>query len=114
MRRIVTRLLIGFVVLIIISKVVDFFLSRNKPAFQNELIQNFKDNKALTNEVGEYSSYEFSYPTNALDDDSLHFELTIFGEKGYVVYDGWAAKVDEHDWKVIRSEERIHNSINHP
>lgn len=99
---------LGFMILLYLAtRLTEYFVRNGRPRFQDEIIQKFQSDNYLLNRVGSYQNHEFSYPTNELDMDSLHFELIIFGSKKCIIYEGCALKKNSDIWEVKRMKSKI-------
>jgi hypothetical protein len=94
--------------IVALSWLANHFLTGNTPQFHNELLSNFQKDNVLMEAIGGYDSYEFSYPSNSLDDDSLRFELVVFGNHKSLICTGFAYKRD-NSWVI--DHEKIKKTI---
>lgn len=105
-KRIIFILLGVFLILLLITQAFNFFFLRGKPNFQDDIVSSVRKNDSLKTIIGEYKNHAFSYPTNELEMDSLHFELVIFATKRTLIYNGCAVK-NENKWIVKRKHCKI-------
>lgn len=90
--------LISFIVLVFVFEI---FTKDGTPDFFMEKINAIKGNRIIMKEIGGYQEFEFKYNVNELKEDTLNFEIIIYGRDKNVVNKGYALKNVNGEWGGI-------------
>lgn len=90
--------LIAFVLLVL---AFEFFIPDNTPDFFMEKIDTIKSDRILMKEIGGYRQFKIKYNINELKNDTLNFEIIIYGRNKNLVNKGYALKSLNGEWGGI-------------
>jgi len=101
------KYIIIFIVFVILLLVFEIFIKIDSPAFFDEKINDLKNDSLLMEDIGGYKKYEYSYNENQLENDTLQFQIIIFGKNKKLINQGQAIKNKSNEWEIINDELKI-------
>ena len=105
-KKIIIYILVFIAVAFIGSWIGRFYIDATTPDFLNDMVEGQKNDKEIMAKIGGYKDYKYTYNENDLKKDTLPFNLTIYGYKGQVDYNGYAIKNND-DWLVRHLKDTI-------
>lgn len=90
-----------FIVFVFFVLIFEVFIKIDSPAFFDEKINDLKNDSLLMESIGGYQKYEYSYNENQLENDTLQFQIIIYGKSKKLINKGQAIKNESNEWKII-------------
>jgi hypothetical protein len=94
-----------FIVLFILALVFHFgvhsYLNASTPKVLNDIIEHSRENEKLMLSIGGFSSYKLTYNNRMTENDSLHFQIIIYGLDKGMIYSGNAVR-DNDEWIIAK------------
>lgn len=90
-----------FIVFVFFVLIFEVFIKIDSPAFFDEKINDLKNDSLLMESIGGYQKYEYSYNENQLENDTLQFQIIIYGKSKKLINKGQAIKNESNEWEII-------------
>jgi len=90
-----------FIVFVFFVLIFEVFIKIDSPAFFDEKINDLKNDSLLMESIGGYQKYEYSYNANQLENDTLQFQIIIYGKSKKLINKGQAIKNESNEWEII-------------
>lgn len=90
-----------FIVFVFFVLIFEVFIKIDSPAFFDEKINDLKNDSLLMEGIGGYQKYEYSYNENQLENDTLQFQIIIYGKSKKLINKGQAIKNESNEWEII-------------
>lgn len=90
-----------FIVFVFFVLIFEVFIKIDSPAFFDEKINDLKNASLLMESIGGYQKYEYSYNENQLENDTLQFQIIIYGKSKKLINKGQAIKNESNEWEII-------------
>jgi hypothetical protein len=85
------------------------FIEIDSPDIFITKIKAFKSDSLLMKEIGGYRTYEYTYNEKQISNDTMQFEIIIFGRTKELINRGQFVKTKNKEWRVIDDELIIHD-----
>jgi len=99
--------LISGIIILGILVFLDVYIKKSDPSFLIEQVNEYKENETLIKKLGGYKSFEYKYNQNQLEEDTLDFQIVLYGENKSLFLIGKAIKENNNSWKIVERNESI-------
>ncbi|WP_345169768.1 hypothetical protein [Nibribacter koreensis] len=84
-------------------------MQSDTPDFLDKIVENNKKDVKLMNQIGGYKTFQYSYQPIDSKEDSVSFEIIIYGYKKDFIYQGESYQLENGDWRIINTRTDIKN-----